>query len=171
MSGGSCSCWLRKQCQSGLFQMICRTSQLLAEVVDVSSKPEHVHKKGSMNQAVLWDVGFIKWTDAAAVFFNRQCWRQTETVKQMSYQQKVCIQVVGDSLSVHCQPLQAVLCAAFAVKSARHCNVFPLFAVDFQHIGHKQMESRKSCIAWLSPFDLILHTPSRGCVVACLACI
>ena len=111
----------------------------------------------------------VNW--CRSCFFNRQCWRQTETVKQMSYQQKVCIQVVGDSLSVHCQPLQAVLCAAFAVKSARHCNVFPLFAVDFQHIGHKQMESRKSCIAWLSPFDLILHTPSRGCVVACLACI
>jgi hypothetical protein len=28
--------------------MICRTRQLLAEVVDLSSNPEHVHKKGSM---------------------------------------------------------------------------------------------------------------------------
>lgn len=49
----------------------------------------------------------------------------------------------GFSECIHCQPLQAVLCAAFAVKSARHYNVFPLFGVDVQRIGHKQMESTK----------------------------
>ena len=71
----------------------------------------------------------VNW--CRSCFLNRQCWRQTETVKQMSYQQKVCIQVVGDSLSVHCQPLQAVLCAASTVKSARHCNVFPVVRTRF----------------------------------------